>query len=327
MEIAERIKQVVNLSGFSPYTFEKQAGISTNTIKGVLDGRNKPGYDTLVKIVSKFPEINPVWLLMGEGEMLKSNKPEDALPPNPSNATIIGRIGPSTEPDFVMPYYKTNDPPIPEPDVVSDHPDTKPQNIWKPGDPLPKRPPKSLLKNTSENKPTPIFSGLNLEHTYAQVPILYNGFASAGLGHAQEGISIKGLPTAPIPGLKKSGTYVAIRAKGNSMQPTLADGTWIILSPWHERYFNPNNLFVIFNLEQDEAYVKRLRYNPHKPYLTLVSDNPTFAPEDLPLDKVGQIWKVELALNSIFPEPEQGPTGAQIANLQVQIDAINKRLP
>ena len=196
---SERLGIFMGQKGLNANKLSVKAGLSNGLLNKAINHGRDITADTILKIVSIYPDLNVDWLITGRGEMLKTDKPEGDIPPNPSNATIIGRIGPYSEPEFVLPFYKTSEPPTPEPDVVSDHPDTIPQNIWKPGDPLPKRPTKSLLKNTSENKPAPIFSGLNLEHTYAQVPILYNGFASAGLGHAQEGISIKGLPTAPIP--------------------------------------------------------------------------------------------------------------------------------
>ncbi|GAA4355885.1 hypothetical protein GCM10023185_19170 [Hymenobacter saemangeumensis] len=36
----------------------------------------KPGFDTLVEVLSHYPEVNPAWLLLGKGEML--NKPASA---------------------------------------------------------------------------------------------------------------------------------------------------------------------------------------------------------------------------------------------------------
>ena len=35
----------------------------------ISSGRNKPGLDLITKILSRFPEISPDWLLLGEGEM------------------------------------------------------------------------------------------------------------------------------------------------------------------------------------------------------------------------------------------------------------------
>jgi len=40
----------------------------------ISSGRNKPGLEFIQKVIEKFPEISPDWLLMGRGEMLRTPK-------------------------------------------------------------------------------------------------------------------------------------------------------------------------------------------------------------------------------------------------------------
>ena len=49
--------------------------IKPAAISHILSGRNKPSFDLLCKIVNRFPQINPYWLLGDATEMRNSNTP------------------------------------------------------------------------------------------------------------------------------------------------------------------------------------------------------------------------------------------------------------
>ena len=53
-------------------------------ISHILSGRNKPSFELLCKIVNRFPQINPYWLLGDATEMRNANAPistsSDAVP-------------------------------------------------------------------------------------------------------------------------------------------------------------------------------------------------------------------------------------------------------
>ena len=65
----ERILQFIDYKGISKNKFYIETGISN----GVLDKKSGLSMETVEKFYSKFPEINPEWLLTGEGEMLKGS--------------------------------------------------------------------------------------------------------------------------------------------------------------------------------------------------------------------------------------------------------------
>ena len=44
-------------------------------ISHILSGRNKPSFEMLCKIVNRFPQINPYWLLGDATDMRNSNAP------------------------------------------------------------------------------------------------------------------------------------------------------------------------------------------------------------------------------------------------------------
>ena len=51
--------------------------IQPSSISHILSGRNKPSYDFLVKILRRFPTLNPDWLLLNAEQMYRSNEELD----------------------------------------------------------------------------------------------------------------------------------------------------------------------------------------------------------------------------------------------------------
>lgn len=75
MTIQERILQLLEKKEVTPYKFCKDLGLSM----GYLDKRGAIGTDKYLKIIKYFPEINPEWLLTGEGNMLKKSTPSQEV--------------------------------------------------------------------------------------------------------------------------------------------------------------------------------------------------------------------------------------------------------
>lgn len=46
-------------------------GIQPSGISHILGGRNKPSFDLVQKILRRFPQVNPDWLLLDRGEMYR----------------------------------------------------------------------------------------------------------------------------------------------------------------------------------------------------------------------------------------------------------------
>lgn len=58
----------------SKYKFSKEIGLSSpDHLYKILNGTQKPSWETLSKIVDRFPEVNDTFLLRGEGEVLRTN--------------------------------------------------------------------------------------------------------------------------------------------------------------------------------------------------------------------------------------------------------------
>ncbi|MCF2624620.1 helix-turn-helix domain-containing protein [Fusobacterium perfoetens] len=75
-----------------------------------------------------------------------------------------------------------------------------------------------------------------------------------------------------LPGLKNSSSLFAVNVVGDSMEPTIKDGSIIICKKNIEIRNGEIGAFFI----DDQAYVKRLKIT--KNYIALISDNPNYAP-------------------------------------------------
>lgn len=71
---AEILEIVINSLNISKYKFSKEIGLSSpDHLYKILNGTQKPSWETLSKIVDRFPEVNDKFLLRGEGEVLQTN--------------------------------------------------------------------------------------------------------------------------------------------------------------------------------------------------------------------------------------------------------------
>lgn len=71
-KITDRIIQILDLKGITKYKFSKDLNVSN----GFLDKSREITTDKYANILEYLPDVNPDWLLTGEGEMLKTKKEE-----------------------------------------------------------------------------------------------------------------------------------------------------------------------------------------------------------------------------------------------------------
>lgn len=98
MGLNERISKVIEYSRFTPSEFADEIDVQRSSISHITSGRNKPSLEFIIKIKSRFPELLWDWLVTGEGEMLKSELPEEkpaaaesaenSRPSNPKPASL-----------------------------------------------------------------------------------------------------------------------------------------------------------------------------------------------------------------------------------------------
>lgn len=72
----DRIRQIMEHENLTPAKFADKLQISRAVISHILNGRNNPSLDVVLKILSQMDYINPEWLLTGKGSMYIKGKDE-----------------------------------------------------------------------------------------------------------------------------------------------------------------------------------------------------------------------------------------------------------
>lgn len=71
MGVKERIVQFTKYKNISVQSFERNTGLSNGAVCKMGNGTRR---NTLMRISSRYPELNTAWVLTGVGEMVKSEK-------------------------------------------------------------------------------------------------------------------------------------------------------------------------------------------------------------------------------------------------------------
>jgi transcriptional regulator with XRE-family HTH domain len=74
MEIKDRIKLIMEKEKMLSGVFAESIGIQQSTLSHILNGRNNPSLDVVMKIHQKFNYVNLDWLLYGTGELIAANR-------------------------------------------------------------------------------------------------------------------------------------------------------------------------------------------------------------------------------------------------------------
>ena len=72
--IQDRFALFVENTKLPKYEISKMIGVSPSLVGKIAKGENSFSVDILEKILEVFPELNPIWLLRGEGEMYASKE-------------------------------------------------------------------------------------------------------------------------------------------------------------------------------------------------------------------------------------------------------------
>jgi transcriptional regulator with XRE-family HTH domain len=76
----QRIKQIIEKEKLSPTQFASEIGVQRSALSHVLSGRNNPSLDFMMKIKTRYPDINLDWLLLGKGKMTGIAEKKESTP-------------------------------------------------------------------------------------------------------------------------------------------------------------------------------------------------------------------------------------------------------
>lgn len=95
----DRLLKIIKQYNLTSTRFADELGVQRSGISHILSGRNQPSYDFIVKLMKQYPEINPDWLIMGNGTMFRKAVNEqkghvgdlfDQIPPNKIHTETVG---------------------------------------------------------------------------------------------------------------------------------------------------------------------------------------------------------------------------------------------
>jgi len=69
----EKLLELMKSEGLKSGQFAELLEVNPAGISHILAGRNKPGFDLLQKILRRFPQVNPDWLLLDSPQMYRND--------------------------------------------------------------------------------------------------------------------------------------------------------------------------------------------------------------------------------------------------------------
>lgn len=101
----ERIIKIMECERMGQAQFASAIGIQRAAMSHIISGRNNPSLDVMTKILHRYPQINPDWLLLGKGEMLRDNTP--AMEPADNIAKNLPQIQVVPEGHQELPFQES----------------------------------------------------------------------------------------------------------------------------------------------------------------------------------------------------------------------------
>ncbi len=78
-----RLKQFLAAENITQAQFADNINVVRASVSHILSGRNKPSFDFIMAMMSKYPNLNIEWLIFGKGRMYKNmqdSEPEQLFP-------------------------------------------------------------------------------------------------------------------------------------------------------------------------------------------------------------------------------------------------------
>ncbi len=67
----KRINKIIKEKNLSASQLAKEVSVQRSSVSHILSGRNRPSLDFVQKLLAAYPDLNPSWLIMGEGSIYK----------------------------------------------------------------------------------------------------------------------------------------------------------------------------------------------------------------------------------------------------------------
>lgn len=88
-DFVKRLKEVCAYYNLTASNFADAIEVQRSSLSHIFSGRNKPSLDFVLKVVSKFPEVDMYWLLNGKGSFPKVNTENTTVRSNPPSTPSL----------------------------------------------------------------------------------------------------------------------------------------------------------------------------------------------------------------------------------------------
>ncbi len=139
------------------------------------------------------------------------------------------------------------------------------------------------------------------------VPLVPQKAAAGYLQGYADGEYLQELPQFKLPNLPKNASYRAFEVMGDSMLPILS-GTIVIgryLEDWHD--IKSGDTYILLTREEGIVYKRVFNYIEESQKLFLVSDNRNYAPYEISIEDVLEVWAAKAFISVSFPDPGKDP--------------------
>lgn len=237
MKAIERLYKYLEYKKIKPTVFEKQAGISSGYLSKQFGRVADIGESILVQITENCPDMNPEWLLLGKGDMIK--------------------------------------------------------------------------QELSPIKTVPSFNINCNEGDFVRIPVVDISVAAGSGFYNGEYLSEVETISLPRSMIKDGQTYLCVRAKGRSMEPSILDGGYLIIhlldqSEWEN--IRDGYVYVVSDTD-GRSYVKRLknRLRQHG-FVVCMSDNAdkqNYSNFNLYEEELNTVWYAEWYFTAKIPNIQE----------------------
>ncbi|MBD2769737.1 LexA family transcriptional regulator [Hymenobacter sp. BT664] len=297
--INERLAQVRVALGHTPNAFADALGISRGFLDNIEAGRKKLSLELALFLAEKL-DVAPDFMLLGRGPIfLTGNK---AVAGTEETANLSADISANTSPVSKSKRTKNNQA---ETELTVHRNPTPPKE-----DNL-----RILVVTTDPAGPENIsLVGTRVAAGYAQGGFIEREF-------------MRHLPTFSLPDAAyRNGTFRAFQVSGESMQPTLYEGDWVICRYVENWGRDIQDTFVHVVVTDEIPVVKRLLNRlTERGQLTLQSDNPAFAAQFLDGERVREVWRAVGRLSRQFANPRYDLT-TEMSRTRADVDDLAQRL-
>jgi len=192
----------------------------------------------------------------------------------------------------------------------------------------------SYMVQESQPKTNPEISGKNLRvlcitndsSGNENVEVVASKAAASYIDNIQEPQFLSTLPKISLPGnVFRGGSFRAFEVKGNSMEPTIQQGSWVIgqyVQDW--RTLKDDYIYII--VMQDAILIKRvLNRIDNRQGLVLKSDNREYENKNIDIDEVREVWLLKAEMRYNFKNPSQ-EMYLQVQHLMADVEDIKNKI-